>query len=120
MTPCAGDSATAGWIYMNTDQLSNPIVKAAVEALQSGDRQAWSDLFAPGAKLYDDGTERSLEEFTRDALGHERFKSIDRVENHGLNLTGEFHSDQWGEFRTYFRFQLSSDGKIQRLDIGQG
>jgi len=26
---------------------------------------------------------RSLKEFTRDALGHERFTSIDRVENTG-------------------------------------
>jgi hypothetical protein len=69
--------------------------------------------------LYDDGSERSLEKFTREALGHERFESIDLVENDGLHLTGEFHSDQWGEFRTYFRFHLSAQGKIARLDIGQ-
>jgi len=58
-------------------------------------------LIEPGAKLYDDCTERSLVEFTRDALGHERFESIDRVESQGLYLTGKFH------------------GKIERLDIGQ-
>jgi hypothetical protein len=52
-------------------------------------------------------------------LGHERFKSIDRIENNGLSLTGEFHSDQRGEFRTYFRFHLSAHGKIERLEIGQ-
>ena len=104
---------------MNTDALTNPTVKAAIEALQTGDRKAWSALFEPGAKLYDDGAPRSLEKFTRDALGHERFTSIDRVENDGLDLVGEFHSDEWGDFRTYFRFQLSSSGKIKRLDIGQ-
>jgi len=104
---------------MNTDQLNDPTVKAAIEALQKGDKEAWSALFEPGARLYDDGSERSLEKFTREALGHERFESIDRVENNGLHLTGEFHSDQWGEFRTYFRFQLSAQGKIARLDIGQ-
>jgi len=104
---------------VKTDQLKNPTVRAAVEALQAGDRQAWAALFEAGAKLYDDGTERSLEEFTRDALGHERFESIDRVESAGLHLTGKFHSDQWGDFRTYFRFHLSSRGKIERLDIGQ-
>ena len=37
----------------------------------------------------------------------------------GLSLEGEFHSDQWGDFRSYFRFTLSSAGKIVRLDIGQ-
>lgn len=104
---------------METGALSNPTVKAAVEALQNGDSRAWSELFEPNAELYDDGSPRSLEEFTHHALGHERFTSIDRVENNGLNLTGAFHSDQWGNFRTYFRFHLSPAGRIARLDIGQ-
>jgi hypothetical protein len=102
-----------------TNALPNPTVKAAVEALQKGDRNVWSALFEPDARLYDDGGPRNLEKFTRDALGHERFTSIDRVENNGLDLTGAFHSDQWGDFRTYFKFRLSPSGKIQRLDIGQ-
>jgi hypothetical protein len=104
---------------MNTDNLTNPTVKAAIEALQRGDREAWAGLFQPDARLYDDGSPRSLEKFTRDALGHERFTSIDNVENAGLDLIGGFHSDEWGDFRTYFRFQLAADGKIKRLDIGQ-
>ncbi len=102
-----------------TDALTNATVKAAIEALQQGDRKAWSALFESDAKLYDDGAPRSLEKFTRDALGHERFTSIERVENNGLDLTGEFHSEQWGDFRTYFRFQISPVGKIKRLDVGQ-
>ena len=104
---------------MITAALTNPIVKAAIEALQSGDRKAWSALFEADAKLYDDGALRSLEKFTRDALGHERFTSIERVENNGLDLIGEFHSDQWGDFRTYFRFKVSPAGKIKHLEIGQ-
>jgi hypothetical protein len=104
---------------MKTDALTNPTVKAAIEALQSGDRKSWSALFEPDAELYDDGSPRSLKEFTRDALGHERFTSIDCVQNNGLDLTGAFYSDEWGDFRTYFRFQLSSGSKIKRLDIGQ-
>ena len=104
---------------MITNALTNPTVRAAIEALQKGDRNAWSALFEPDARLYDDGAARNLEKFTRDALGHERFTSIDRVENNGLDLTGAFHSDQWGDFRTYFKFRLSLSGKIERLDIGQ-
>jgi hypothetical protein len=104
---------------MKTDALTNPTVKAAIEALQTGDRKAWSALFEADAELYDDGSPRGLKEFARDALGHERFTSIDRVENNGLELTGAFHSDQWGDFQTYFKFQLSPAGKINRLDIGQ-
>ena len=104
---------------MLTDALTNATVKAAIEALQSGDRKAWSALFEPDAKLYDDGNPRPLQKFTDDALGHERFTSIERVENNGLDITGAFHSDRWGDFRTYFRFQLAAAGKIKRLDIGQ-
>ena len=102
-----------------TDVLANPTVKAAIGALQKGDRKAWSALFEPGAKLYDDGAPRDFDKFARDALGHERFTSIDQVENNGLDLVGAFHSDRWGDFRTYFKFRLSASGKISRLDIGQ-
>lgn len=94
-------------------------MKAAIEAQQKGDRIAWSALFEPDARLYDDGSPRSLAAFTRDALGHEHFKSIDHVVNGGLDLVGEFHSEQWADFRTNFRFQLSPAGKIVRLDIGK-
>jgi hypothetical protein len=104
---------------VNTDSLTIPAVKAAIDALQKGDRTAWSALFEPDAQLYDDGSPRSLDKFTADALGHERFTSIDRIENNGLDVFGAFHSDQWGDFRTYFKFQLSPAGKIRRLDIGQ-
>ena len=49
----------------------------------------------------------------------QRFTSIERVSADGLEIVGGFHSDQSGNFKTYFRFQLSSAGKITRLDIGQ-
>jgi hypothetical protein len=75
---------------MKTDALTNLTVKAAIEALQTGDRKAWSALFEPDAEPYDDGSPRSLEEYTRDAL-----------ESRAVH------------------FQLSSAGKIKRLDIGQ-
>jgi hypothetical protein len=104
---------------VNTDKLTNPTVRDAIEALQNGDKQAWSSLFEPDATLYDDGSPRSLPRFTEEALGHERFMSIDRVENRGLELYGSFRSEKWGTFQTYFRFQLSPSGKISRLDIGQ-
>jgi hypothetical protein len=104
---------------IRTNTITNLVVKAAIEALQKGDKKAWSALFEPDAELYDDGNPRNLNDFTRDALGHERFTSIDRVENSGLDLTGGFHSDQWGDFQTYFRFRLSYAGKIHRFDIGQ-
>ena len=61
---------------MTIARIANPTVKAAVDALQSGKRQEWAALFEPDAELFDDGRPRSLESFTRDALGHEHF--VDR------------------------------------------
>jgi hypothetical protein len=97
----------------------HPVARAAVEALQAGDKSTWASLFEADAALYDDGNPRSLEKFTRDALGHERFLSIESVSNQGLDLTGILQSETWGTFRTYFRLQLGPNGKIKRLDIGQ-
>jgi hypothetical protein len=105
--------------YMDEGKLTDPVVRAAIDALQDGNTQAWSALFELDALLYDDGRPRSLEEFTRDAMGHERFTSIEHVSNHGLDIVGHFHSEKWGDFRTYFRFQLGPEAKIRRLDIGQ-
>ena len=104
---------------MDLPRIRNATVKAAIDAFQAGDRKAWSGLFVHDAELFDDGSPRSLEKFTRDALGHERFTSFDRVSTDGLEVVGKFHSEQWGDFRTYFRFHLGPDGKIHRLDIGQ-
>ncbi|MGZ6078290.1 MAG: hypothetical protein ACXWK6_10835, partial [Myxococcaceae bacterium] len=67
-------------------------MRAAVDAFQNGDRKAWSALFEGDAELFDDGSARSLEKFTREALGHERFTSFDSVSADGLQVVGKFHS----------------------------
>lgn len=104
---------------MNTDQLTNPIVKKAIEALQAGDKKAWFSLFIADAELFDDGHKMNFKSFFEKALGHERFTNIDKVENQGLDVYGRFHSDQWGDFKTYFRFTVNPEGRISHLDIGQ-
>jgi hypothetical protein len=104
---------------MNTEKLSNPIVKQAIDALQSGDKQAWFSLFTNDAQLFDDGNKMDFKSFFEKALGHERFTSIDKVEQNGLHLYGKFHSDKWGDFKTYFKFTIGGGNKISKLEIGQ-
>ncbi|MBB4805267.1 hypothetical protein HNP38_000539 [Chryseobacterium defluvii] len=104
---------------MNTDQLTNSTVKEAFEAWQKGDSQTFLSFFTVDAELYDDGNPRNFQKFVKEACGHERFTSIDKVENNGQSIYGNFHTESWGDFRTYFKFYLNSDGKITRLDIGQ-
>ena len=50
---------------MKTDALTNPTARAAIEALQNGDRKTWAALFEPDAELYDDGSPRSLKKSRR-------------------------------------------------------
>lgn len=104
---------------MDTSKLTNPIVKQAFEAWQSGDSKTFLSLFTSDAKLFDDGNPRDFQKFVKEACGHERFTSIDKVENNGLNITGNFHTESWGDFKTYFKFHIGNNGKIERLDIGQ-
>ncbi len=104
---------------MNIIQIQNPIVKKAIEALQAADTKTWFSLFSENAELYDDGHKMDLKNFFEKALGHERFTSIDKIEDQGLSVYGRFHSDRWGDFKTYFKFRINTEGKIIRLDIGQ-
>lgn len=99
---------------------SNTTVKAAIEALNQHDRKAWEALFAPGATFADDGNEGSLATFTANAFGKgkERFTRVDKEENNGLHIYGQYHSDTWGDFKTYFKFTVK-DGRITRLEVGQ-
>src|SRR5690606_29036857 len=101
------------------DKLVHPAVKKAIEALQAGDKAAWFALFTADAVLYDDGRKMDFRSFFDKALGHERFTAIDKVEQDGLAVYGSFHSDQWGDFKTYFIFRPGENGLFIRLDIGQ-
>lgn len=104
---------------VKTDHISNQTVKKALDALQNSDDKAWFSLFTENAELYDDGRKKNFRNFFTKAIGHERFTSIDKIENKSLLIYGKFHSDLWGDFKTYFKFQVDEKGKITRLDIGQ-
>jgi len=104
---------------MRTDKIKNITVKEAIYALQMANKQAWFSLFTEEAELYDDGNKMNFKRFFDAAIGHEHFNTIDMVKNNGLAVYGSFHSDKWGYFKTYFKFHINTDGKFNRLDIGQ-
>ena len=103
---------------MDTSKLDKT-VKAAFEAWQAGDAKTWLSYFVQDAELYDDGNPRNFRSFVAEACGHERFTNIDEVKDGGLSIYGKFHTESWGDFKTYFKFHLNSQGKFDRLDIGQ-
>jgi len=103
---------------MNLSIITNPEVRKAIEALQSGD-QNWYQYFTDNPKMTDDGHDVDFKSFFGKALGNEKFLSIDRVEDDGKTLYGNFKAGQWGTFRVFFKFHQNAAGKFERLDIGQ-
>ncbi|MNL48907.1 hypothetical protein D3C87_1717950 [compost metagenome] len=104
---------------IESEKLKNAAVKAAFNAWQTGDSKLWLCLFTEDAQLFDDGHPLDFKKFSTEAIGHEQFTSIDKVEDNGLSIYGKFHSDTWGDFKTYFKFHINSQGKIDQLHIGQ-
>jgi len=78
---------------MEINKISNKIVKAAIEAWQQGNSELWLSFFTEDAKLLDDGNIRNFKKFSTEAIGHERFTSFDKVDDKGLSVYGQFHSD---------------------------
>ena len=104
---------------MDTSKLTNSTVKTAFDALQKGDHDQWTSQFVEKPVFTDDGNPKDFEKFSKSAIGHERFTAIDKIENDGKDIYGQFHSDQWGDFKVFFKFEVNGEGKISRLDIGQ-
>lgn len=103
---------------MDTTKITNENVKKAIEALQSGDK-SWYSYFTENPVMTDDGNKVDFKNFFAKALGNEKFLTIDQVENDGKNIYGNFKAGNWGTFRVFFKFHQNSDGKFDRLDIGQ-
>jgi hypothetical protein len=115
---------------MKINDIKHPLVRAAVQAMTDNDRDAWMQLFRPDAVLTDDGKAHDFVRWSDTELfGRARayhvmpksrgyFTSIERVEDDGLKVVGQFHADRWGDFQAFCRFHIS-DGKFTRLDVGQ-
>lgn len=103
---------------MDLSKITDPQVKQAIEALQSGDKN-WYSFFTENPAMTDDGNKVDFKAFFANALGKEVFLSIDHVENDSKNIHGNFKAGQWGTFPVFFKFHKNADGKFDRLDIGQ-
>ncbi len=105
---------------MDISKITNPQVKQAIEALQNNDKNAWFSFFTKDAVFTDDGKTMNFTSFFDNAFKHkEKFLTIDKVENNGKDILGNFFAGQWGTFKVYFKFHQQADGKFNRLEIGQ-
>lgn len=103
---------------MDVIKITNEKVKQAIQALQSVDK-SWYTFFTENPAMTDDGNDVDFKSFFAKALGNEKFLSIDKVENDGKDVYGNFKAGQWGTFKVFFKFHQNEEGKFDRLDIGQ-
>ena len=90
-----------------------------MEALQtSNNKDAWFSYFIKDAVFTDDGRALILNLFRQCLLSIRKFLTIDKVENDGKTLQEIFCNDN-GTFKVFSIFIKNSDGKFNRLDIGQ-
>jgi hypothetical protein len=103
---------------MDFSKITNEKVKQAIEALDAGDK-SWYTFFTADPQMTDDSNKVDFKNFFAKALGTEKFLTIDKVENEGKDVYGNFKAGQWGTFKVFFKFRLNAEGKFDRLDIGQ-
>lgn len=103
---------------MDLSKITDETVRNAVQALQNGD-QSWYSFFTDNPAMTDDGNTVDFKSFFANALGKEKFLTIDRVGDDGKEVYGNFQAGKWGTFPVFFRFHKNNEGKFDRLDIGQ-
>lgn len=103
---------------MDYSKITDEKVRSAIQAFQSAD-VAWYDYFTDAPQMTDDGRRVDFRAFFQRSLGKERFISIDKVENEGKDIYGNFKAGSLGTFKVFFKFRVNAEGSFDRLDIGQ-
>jgi hypothetical protein len=99
--------------------LTDPVVRKSIEAVNAGDRDAFFALLSDDATMSDDGSERELTEW----VDGEIFSADGRMEvesqsEDGRSLVIDYTNSTYGTMRTDWRFVIEGD-KVARLETGQ-
>jgi hypothetical protein len=115
----AGTQMKSSTPPVDLSAVGNPVVRSAILALNDRDRKRWFELFSKPA-FTDDGITHDFAEWCEEELfgsSRVRILSIDKVEEGGLTFYASYHSDKWGDFKTFWRFVLEN-GRVTKLDVG--
>ena len=105
---------------LDLNAVDNPIVKSAIEAINRRNKKQWYKSFSDNPALIDDGNPQDFIEWCEKELFGSSLSylaSIDKVEDGGLTIYGMFHSEQWGDFKTFLRFHMENE-KITQVGSG--
>lgn len=105
---------------IQTSELSDPAVRAFINAVNAHDRQGFFDLLTPGATMADDGTDQDLAEWVdREIFNSNGHLEVDNESDGGRDLVASYRNDTWGEMRTRWHFTVDSDGRVARFETEQ-
>jgi len=104
---------------IDVEQLSDPVVRTSVTAINAGDRAAFFATLASGATMADDGTERDLEEWVdREIFSANGHMEVESEGDEGRSLVVQYSNSTWGAMRTTWSFAVDGD-RISRFETGQ-
>ena len=94
-------------------------MRAFVEAVNAGDRDAFFALLTPDASMSDDGSERDLKEWVdREIFSSNGRMQVDTQSDDGRSLEVTYTNSTWGAMRTKWHFVVDGD-KVSRFETGQ-
>jgi hypothetical protein len=94
-------------------------VRAFVDALNEGDREAFFATLTADATMSDDGTDRDLAEWVdREVFSSHGHLTVDEADDEGRSFVATYRNDTWGDMRTRWWFEVR-DGKVSRFETGQ-
>jgi len=104
---------------VESGELSDPVVRKFVEAVNAGDRDAFFALLSEDATMSDDGSDRNLSEW----VDREIFSAHGRLEvksqsDDGRSLIINVTNSTYGTMRTHWEFTVEGD-KVARFETGQ-
>ncbi|MGP3750160.1 hypothetical protein B046DRAFT_00076 [Streptomyces sp. LamerLS-316] len=102
------------------DKLSDPAVRRLLEAVNTGDRDAFFAALTEDATMSDDGSERDLADWAdREIFSVHGYINVVTEKSGGQALVADYRNDTWGEMRTAWRFTVAPDGRVSRFETGQ-
>src|SRR3954447_3123306 len=104
---------------VDVEQLTDPVVRQFVEAVNAGDRDAFFALLMPDTTMSDDGSERDLEEWVdREIFSTDGRMEVESQSDDGRSLIVNYSHATWGAMRTAWKFIVEGDN-VSRFETGQ-
>ncbi|MFD8209030.1 nuclear transport factor 2 family protein [Streptomyces sp. NPDC059695] len=100
-------------------QLSDPVVRAFVTALNAHDEPGLLDVLTPGVTMSDDGSDRDVRQWLdREVFASRGHMDVVSEADDGRALVADYRNDTWGAMRTKWAFTVEG-GKVSRFETGQ-